>query len=169
MSRRQRKNVKKRGKDSENLSTTTNNLSNCSGGTGNGNPQDCTKNQKKRSSQPSKFHVSLGLNDDQIYYHLLNYILDQDTLRSIGSYPSQFVYKIYIVCGRYNVFKKKLNSSFDPENMKKPPSKVAHNWPKIIFFSTGLAAQMARKQKSHTIKSPLMQNWVFRLGLVQIK
>ena len=85
MSRRQRKNVKKRGKDSENLSTTTNNLSNCSGGTGNGNPQDCTKNQKKRSSQPSKFHVSLGLNDDQIYYHLLNYILDQDTLRSIGS------------------------------------------------------------------------------------
>ena len=86
MSRRQRKNVKKRGKESENLSTTTtNNSSNCSGGTGNGNPQEGTKNQKKRSSLPSKFYVSLGLNDDQIYYHLLNYILDQDTLRSIGS------------------------------------------------------------------------------------
>ena len=90
MSRRQRKNVKKREKESENLSTTTtNNSSNCSGGTGNGNAQEGTKNQKKRSSQknPSKFYVSLGLNDDQIYYHLLNYILDQDTLRSIGSYP----------------------------------------------------------------------------------
>ena len=89
MSRRQRKNVKKREKESENLSTTTtNNSSNCSGGTGNGNPQEGTKNQKKRSSQknPSKFYVSLGLNDDQIYYHLLNYILDQDTLRSIGLY-----------------------------------------------------------------------------------
>jgi len=87
MSRRQRKNVKKREKESENLSTTTtNNSSNCSGGTGNGNAQEGTKNQKKRSSQknPSKFYVSLGLNDDQIYYHLLNYILDQDTLRSIG-------------------------------------------------------------------------------------
>ena len=93
MSRRQRKNVKKRGKESENLSTTTtNNSSNCSGGTGNGNPQEGSKNQKKRHSQPSKFYVSLGLNDDQIYYHLLNYILDQDTLRSIGLY---FDFEIY--------------------------------------------------------------------------
>ena len=97
MSRRQRKNVKKREKESENLSTTTtNNSSNCSGGTGNGNSQEGTKNQKKRSSQknPSKFYVSLGLNDDQIYYHLLNYILDQDTLRSIGSY---FDFEIYLL------------------------------------------------------------------------
>ena len=93
MSRRQRKNVKKRGKESENLSTTTtNNSSNCSGGTGNGNPQEGTKNQKKRSSLPSKFYVSLGLNDDQIYYHLLNYILDQDTLRSIGLYFGVEIY-----------------------------------------------------------------------------
>ena len=46
-----------------------------------------------------------------------------------------------------------------------PPSIVAHNWPKIIFFSTGLAAQTARKRKSRTTKSPLMQDWVFRLGL----
>merc|ERR1711981_731207 len=42
------------------------------------------KNQKKRNSLPSKFYLSLGLSDDQIYYHLLNYILDQDTLRSLG-------------------------------------------------------------------------------------
>ena len=49
--------------------------------------------------------------------------------------------------------------------MKKPPSKVAHNRPKIIFFSTGPAAQMAQKQKFRTTKSPLMQqDWVFRLG-----
>ena len=44
-----------------------------------------------------------------------------------------------------------------PENMKKPPSKVTQNF----VFVTGLAAQMAQKQKSRTTKSPLMQDWVF--------
>ena len=33
-----------------------------------------------------------------------------------------------------------------------------------FFFSTGPAAQTARKQKSRTAKSPLMQDWLFRLG-----
>ena len=51
--------------------------------------------------------------------------------------------------------------------MKKPPSKVAHNRPRHFFFSTGLADQTAQKQKSRTTKSPLMQDWVFRLGLEQ--
>ena len=51
---------------------------------------------------------------------------------------------------------------FDPENMKKAPSKDAHNRPQL-FFCTGPAAQMALKQKSCTTKSPLMQDWVFRL------
>ena len=55
-----------------------------------------------------------------------------------------------------------------PENMKKPPSKVAQNGPRTFFFSTGLAAQMVQKQKSNTTQSPLMQDWVFRLG-VQVK
>jgi hypothetical protein len=41
--------------------------------------------------------------------------------------------------------------------MKKPPSKVTQNF----VFVTGLAAQMAQKQKSRTTKSPLMQDWVF--------
>jgi len=40
--------------------------------------------------------------------------------------------------------------SIAPENMKKLPSKVAHNRTKIIFFSTGPSAQMAQKQKSRT-------------------
>ena len=32
------------------------------------------------------------------------------------------------------VFSKNLkNIFFDPENMKKPPSKVAHNWPQFLF------------------------------------
>jgi len=81
MSRRQRKNVKKRGKESDsNTNSTTTNPTVCTP-----DPNaTCTKNQKKRSSLPSKFYVSLGLSDDQIYYHLLNYILDQDTLRSLG-------------------------------------------------------------------------------------
>ena len=34
-----------------------------------------------------------------------------------------------------------------------------------LFLSTGPAAQTAQKQKSHTTKSPLMQDWVFRLGV----
>ena len=50
-----------------------------------------------------------------------------------------------------------------PWKHKKMSSK-AHNRPKIIFFSTGPAAQMAQKQKSRTTKSRLMQDWVFRLG-----
>ena len=49
------------------------------------------------------------------------------------------------------------------ENMKKAPSKVAHNRPNF-FCSTGPAAQTAQKQKSHTNKSPLMQDRVIRLG-----
>ena len=51
-------------------------------------------------------------------------------------------------------FQKFLNLCFAHEDMKKTPSKVAHNRPKIIFFSTGPAAQMAQKQKSCTTKSP---------------
>ena len=52
---------------------------------------------------------------------------------------------------------------FCPENMKKPSSKVAHNRPNF-FFSTDQATQTVHKQKSCTTKSPLMQDWVFRLG-----
>ena len=48
--------------------------------------------------------------------------------------------------------------------MKKPPSKVAHNRPPTFFFNTSPAAQTAKKQKSRTPESPLMQDWVFRLG-----
>jgi len=80
MSRRQRKNVKKRGKESDSNTSSTPNPTVCTP-----DPNvTSTKNQKKRNSLPSKFHVSLGLSDDQIYYHLLNYIIDQDTLRSLG-------------------------------------------------------------------------------------
>jgi hypothetical protein len=49
--------------------------------------------------------------------------------------------------------------------MKKLPSKVAHNRPPTFFFNTGPAAHTAQKQKSRTSKSPLMQDWVFRLGI----
>ena len=33
-----------------------------------------------------------------------------------------------------------------------------------FFLCTGSDVQMAQKQKSRTTKSPLMQDWVFRLG-----
>ena len=59
---------------------------------------------------------------------------------------------------------KKDSISFAPKNMKKPPSKVAHNGPRPFFFSTVPAAQTAHKQKSRTTKSPSMQDCVFRLG-----
>ena len=36
--------------------------------------------------------------------------------------------------------------------------------PEPIFFSTCPATQTAQRQKSRTTKSPLMQDWVFRLG-----
>ena len=46
------------------------------------------------------------------------------------------------------------------------PSKTAHNRPH--FFSTSLAVQTVQKQKSRTTKSPLMQDWGFRLGQLLI-
>ena len=62
------------------------------------------------------------------------------------------------------IFSKKINMFFALEHTKKAPSKVAHNRPPTFFLCTGPAAQMAQKQKSRTTKSPLMQDWVFRLG-----
>ena len=61
------------------------------------------------------------------------------------------------------VFSKQIKSFFDPENMRK-------NALKSFFLCTGPAAQTAEKQKSRTTKSPLMQDWVFRLetGVVSI-
>ena len=57
---------------------------------------------------------------------------------------------------------------FAPETWKKRPQKLLIIGPDL-FFSTGLAAQTAQKQKSfHTTKSPLMQDWIFRLGLLCI-
>ena len=47
--------------------------------------------------------------------------------------------------------------------MKKPHSKVAQNRPPTVFVRTGPVAQKALNQKSHTTKSPLMQDWVFRM------
>ena len=70
----------------------------------------------------------------------------------------------------FHVFgvKKTFLNFFDPENMKEMPSKGAHNLPPTFYLSTGPAAQATQKQISHTNKSPLMQDWVFRLGLRDI-
>ena len=48
------------------------------------------------------------------------------------------------------------------ENMKNPPQKVAYFSIVEEHFSTGLAAQ---KQISRPTKCPLIQDWVFRLGV----
>ena len=60
------------------------------------------------------------------------------------------------------VFSKKNKNA--PENKKKLPSIVAHNRSPAYFFCSGPAAQTAQNQKSLTTKSPLLQDWVFRLG-----
>jgi hypothetical protein len=78
---------------------------------------------------------------------------------------SEFLMLIISFFHYFCVFKKIRNKFFDLEKVKKPPSKVAHNRPPTFFFSTVQAAQTAQKQKSRTTKSPLMQDWVFRLGL----
>ena len=62
------------------------------------------------------------------------------------------------------VFSNEIQIFFDPENMKKTPSKVAHNRPPIFFYVLARLPKTAQEQKSHTTKSPLMQEWVFRLG-----
>ena len=65
----------------------------------------------------------------------------------------------------YNVFFKKINIFFDPENMKKHPQKLLIIGP--LFLCTGPAAQTFQKQKTRTTKSPLMLDWVFRLACLQ--
>ena len=47
--------------------------------------------------------------------------------------------------------------------MKNHPQKLFIISPQFSLW-TGLASQTAQKQKSHTTYSPLMQDWVFRLG-----
>ena len=42
--------------------------------------------------------------------------------------------------------KKKLTFFFTPENMKKTPSKVAHNQPKINFYSTAGLSKWPQKR-----------------------
>ena len=51
--------------------------------------------------------------------------------------------------------------------MKKTPSRVAHNRPRT-FFSV-CTCPVAPKQKSCATKSPLMQDWLFRLGAQSCK
>ena len=56
---------------------------------------------------------------------------------------------------------KKYTFFFAPENH---PQNLLIIGPDLFFFCTGLAAQTAQKQKYSNTKSPLMQDWVFRLG-----
>ena len=57
---------------------------------------------------------------------------------------------------------KKLTLFLPLKTWKNRPQKLLIVSPDL-FFSTGLAAQTAQKQKSRTTKSPLVQDWVFRL------
>ena len=50
------------------------------------------------------------------------------------------------------MFKKKINIFFAPENMKKTPSKVAHNRPRPFFFSTANRPKSSPNLNSCSIK-----------------
>jgi len=98
MSRRQRKNVKKREKDCSNIAidpipsltcTPTSNLTSVTSSISGSSELTCSskdppKVQRKRNGLSSRLYVSLNLSDGQIYLHLHNYILDQNTLRTLG-------------------------------------------------------------------------------------
>lgn len=55
--------------------------SNCKDNNSTSNPP---KVQRKRNGLPSRLYVSINLSDERIYIHLHNYILDQNTLRTLG-------------------------------------------------------------------------------------
>ena len=62
------------------------------------------------------------------------------------------------------VFSKFFKKISDPKNMKKPPSKVAHNRPPTSF---NVLVRLPKRPKNRNLvppKSPLMKDWVFRLG-----
>ena len=52
-----------------------------------------------------------------------------------------------------------------PKTWKNRPQKLLIIDPQLLLC-TGAAGQTAQKQKTRTAKSPLMQDWVFRLGLM---
>ena len=60
---------------------------------------------------------------------------------------------------RYSIF-------FDPKNMKKTPSKVAHNWPPTFFYVLARLPKRPKNRNPVPPKAPLMQDWVFRLGVL---
>ena len=66
---------------------------------------------------------------------------------------------------RFGVFARFITLQFflTQKTWKKRPQKLLIIGPQL-FLCTGPAAQTAQKQKSCTTKSPLMQDWVFRLG-----
>ena len=66
-----------------------------------------------------------------------------------------------------NVGSPKKTQFYSKKVLKKCPQKLLIIRPQL-FLSIGLAAQTAQKQKSRTSKSPLMQDWVFRLGSIYV-
>ena len=61
------------------------------------------------------------------------------------------------------VFSKKFKKKIDLENMKKPPSKVAHNQPITFFF---IYWPSCPNGPETDIPYHLMQDWVFSLGIL---
>lgn len=89
MSRRQKKNWRKREKEAPTASqqpssTTSTSTSTSYGAASSAAAAKTSGSGKKRNGIPSKLYTSLNLRDDEIYYYLHGYILDQDSLRTLG-------------------------------------------------------------------------------------
>ena len=56
-----------------------------------------------------------------------------ESLKKIGKKNKQLHFMKLFSAVTIMFFKKKSNIFFDPENMKEPPSKVAHNRPRAFF------------------------------------
>ena len=70
--------------------------------------------------------------------------------------------RISLFCPRKKI--KKLMKGFYASLQQEHYNIFFFNFAPNCFFNTSSANQTAQKQKSRTTKSPLMQDWVFRLG-----
>ena len=84
-------------------------------------------------------------------------LLEQEIIENV-SWPIFFLngYSFNFILCNFLVwmlqwFKKSFNISFAPENMKKTPSKVAHNWPRL--FSTANRPKSSPNLNSSSVKS----------------
>ena len=104
---------------------------------------------------------------------LSNYIeifsLGSSTIKNTSQFFLTFFLPLFYAtfhCGRYNIFKKKLNLFFAHENINNRASKVAHNRPKLFFHKYSPAAQTSPELIFHIIN--MSQDSSVSLSVAQV-